>query len=386
MRRREQPRESLGSLGRPDLLRHEEPPLSSLYRSFFEEECRAIVGRLHLGAAAAEPSPGPWECSSPWPDGTGFLTSTPLGASPPLAEGTPARPGAGDCQPAAAPGPARGEPARPPALPRKAARRDAGQQPRATSGPAGRPTTSARSLGRGGSRVSLIGARAGGGAPELPRAGKALGAPGTRPLRSPGTGTKVTEAARPRLQRPKGALQPARPSAIPKATPRGAGRGEAAAKAGSRRESSQRLPRAIPTVASCSRLRPLGKAASPKCFRPGLPVEKLICNRTWELKEDGKADQTWMCVGSSFSSVLTPGPTPGCGDAVPAEQAAGDQLSQELKRVKNELERVKGELADKTAQCEAYRRTISSLQAQLRAAGICPEDAAVEESGDLRRD
>lgn len=251
MRRREQPRESLGSLGRPDLLRHEEPPLSSLYRSFFEEECRAIVGRLHLGAAAAEPSPGPWECSSPWPDGTGFLTSTPLGASPPLAEGTPARPGAGDCQPAAAPGPARGEPARPPALPRKAARRDAGQQPRATSGPAGRPTTSARSLGRGGSRVSLIGARAGGGAPELPRAGKALGAPGTRPLRSPGeaggwreprrghccpraptslpspgTGTKVTEAARPRLQRPKGALQPARPSAIPKATPRGAGRGE----------------------------------------------------------------------------------------------------------------------------------------------------------------
>ncbi|KFW72517.1 hypothetical protein AS28_14179, partial [Pygoscelis adeliae] len=49
-------------------------------------------------------------------------------------------------------------------------------------------------------------------------------------------------------------------------------------------------------------------------------------------------------------------------------QSAGDQLSQELKCVKNELERVKGELADKTAQCEAYRQTISSLQAQLRAA------------------
>lgn len=34
----------------------------------------------------------------------------------------------------------------------------------------------------------------------------------------------------------------------------------------------------------------------------------------------GKADQTWVCVGSSFSSELAPGPTPGCGDAVPAEQ------------------------------------------------------------------
>ncbi|KFZ53976.1 hypothetical protein N321_10330, partial [Antrostomus carolinensis] len=99
-------------------------------------------------------------------------------------------------------------------------------------------------------------------------------------------------------------------------------------------------------------------------------------------------DQTWVCVGSSFSSELAPGLTAGCGDAAPAEQvsrcvgvttpgitltpcpcqSAGDQLSQELNHVKNELERVKGELADKTAQCEAYRQTISSLQAQLRAA------------------
>ncbi|KFP97071.1 hypothetical protein N330_04684, partial [Leptosomus discolor] len=88
-------------------------------------------------------------------------------------------------------------------------------------------------------------------------------------------------------------------------------------------------------------------------------------------------DQMWVCVGSSFSSELAPGLTPGCGDAVPAEcitltpcpcQSAGDQLSQELKRVKNELEQVKVELADKTAQCEAYRQMISSLQAQLRAA------------------
>ncbi|XP_054694973.1 cationic amino acid transporter 3 isoform X2 [Grus americana] len=84
---------------------------------------------------------------------------------------------------------------------------------------------------------------------------------------------------------------------------------------------------------------------------------------------EGKADQMWVCVGSSFSSKLVPGPSPGCRDAVPAEQSAGDQLSQELKCVKNKLEQVKGELADKTAQCEAGRQTISSLQAQLRAAG-----------------
>ncbi|KAM6353274.1 uncharacterized protein FN964_006957 isoform 4-T4 [Alca torda] len=343
MRRREQLPDSPGSPGRPDLLRHEEPPLSSLYRSFFEEECRAIVGRLRLGTAAAEPSPGPWECSSPWPDGTGFLTSTPLGSSPPLAEGTPARAGTAGCQPAAAPGPALEEPLRipgcpatappaapPAALPRKAARRDAGQQSRDRPGPAGRPTTSARSPGRGGGRVSLIRARAGGGAPELPRAGKALGAPGTRPPRSPGTRTKVTEAARPRLQRPREASQPARPSAIPKAAPRDAGRGEAAAKAGGRRESSQRLPTAIPTVASRSRLRPLGKAASPKCFCPGSPTQKLICNRTWELKEDSESKEGLVAAGSVLGA------------------------------------------ADKTAQCEAYRRMISSLQAQLRAAGTFP--------------
>lgn len=34
----------------------------------------------------------------------------------------------------------------------------------------------------------------------------------------------------------------------------------------------------------------------------------------------GKADQTWVCGGSSFKSKLAPGPTPGCGDAVPAQQ------------------------------------------------------------------
>ena len=34
----------------------------------------------------------------------------------------------------------------------------------------------------------------------------------------------------------------------------------------------------------------------------------------------GKVDQTWVCVESSLFSELAPGPIPGCGDAVPAEQ------------------------------------------------------------------
>ncbi|KAM9227560.1 uncharacterized protein RG961_006643 [Leptosomus discolor] len=135
---------------------------------------------------------------------------------------------------------------------------------------------------------------------------------------------------------------------------------ETAVKVGGCRQPSRRLSTAIPTVASHSQLRLLGKLASPKRFCLGSATQELICNRTQELKENseskeqlvaagtvlgaGKADQMWVCVGSSFSSELAPGLTPGCGDAVPAEQSAGDQLSQELKRVKNELEQVKVEL------------------------------------------
>lgn len=102
--------------------------------------------------------------------------------------------------------------------------------------------------------------------------------------------------------------------------------------------------------------------------------------------ENDKADQTWVCVGSPYLRELHPGPVSACGDAACAAQPAGCQLSQELEHVKKELERVKGELADKTAQCEAYCQTISSLQAQLRAAGICLEDAAEDNSGIWERD
>ncbi|XP_075368852.1 uncharacterized protein LOC142414939 isoform X1 [Mycteria americana] len=431
MWRSEQPPAGSGSPGCPDLLRHVGPPRSPrspLYFSFFEEECRAIASRLRLGAAAAaEPLPSPGEGSALWPAAAGLVTSTPLQDSPPLDEGAPgsatpiARPSTGGCEAAAALGPARGEPrrlpqpaaggcpgaarsgsrlARPQALSRKAARRGVGQPPFGGPGPAGLPRTPARSPGRGGGRLSLPRARASLGL-ELPKAGKGLRAPGTKLPQPPGTKLKLMPAAKSRLQHPSRALQLAQPSAVPRPTSRDTEM-ETAVKVGGRRRPSWRLSTAIPAMASCSRLQPLGKVASPKRFCLGSTTQELMCNTTRELKENGeskerlvaagtvlgagKADQTWVCVGSSFSSELPPALTPGCGDAVPAEQSAGDQLSEELKRVKNELERMKGELADKTAQCEAYRQTISSLQAQLRAAGICLEDAAVEESGDSGRD
>ncbi|XP_074771398.1 uncharacterized protein LOC141964650 isoform X2 [Athene noctua] len=374
MWRLEQSPTSSGSPRCPDLLRHvggPRSPLSPLYLSFFEEECRAIATRLRLGD-------------------TRPVTSTPLHALPPLDEGTPdsatpaARPSTGDGEAAAAaPGPAGGEPrrllrpaaggcpgaarpgsrlARPQAQCRKAARRGAGQPPCGGPGPANRSRTPGRSPGRGGGRLPLSRARASLGS-ELPKTVKGLRAPATRLPQPAGTKPKLLPAAKSSLQHPSGALQLLQPFAVPKPTPRDT-------------ETEN------PTSGSTTR--------------------ELMCNRTLERKENDKskeqlfaawtvlgadkADQTWVCLESSFSSELAPGPTLGCGDAVPAEQSAGDQLSQELKRVKNELEQVKSELADKTALCEVYTQVISSLQRQLRAAGISLEDAPVEESGNSGRD
>ncbi|XP_074771397.1 uncharacterized protein LOC141964650 isoform X1 [Athene noctua] len=416
MWRLEQSPTSSGSPRCPDLLRHvggPRSPLSPLYLSFFEEECRAIATRLRLGD-------------------TRPVTSTPLHALPPLDEGTPdsatpaARPSTGDGEAAAAaPGPAGGEPrrllrpaaggcpgaarpgsrlARPQAQCRKAARRGAGQPPCGGPGPANRSRTPGRSPGRGGGRLPLSRARASLGS-ELPKTVKGLRAPATRLPQPAGTKPKLLPAAKSSLQHPSGALQLLQPFAVPKPTPRDT-ETESAVKVGGCKQPSQRLSTAIPTVASCSRLWPRGKAASLKrsCLDPtsGSTTRELMCNRTLERKENDKskeqlfaawtvlgadkADQTWVCLESSFSSELAPGPTLGCGDAVPAEQSAGDQLSQELKRVKNELEQVKSELADKTALCEVYTQVISSLQRQLRAAGISLEDAPVEESGNSGRD
>ncbi|XP_075018222.1 uncharacterized protein LOC142087663 [Calonectris borealis] len=322
MWRSEQPPAGSGSPGCPDLLRHvggPRSPLSPLYLSFFEEECRAIATRLRLGtAAAAEPSPGPGEGSALWPVAAGPVTSTPLQDLPPLDEGAPdsatpaARPSMGGCEAAAALGPARGEPrclpqpaagrcpgaarpgshlAGPQALSRKAARRGAGQPPCGGPGPAGRPRTPARSPGRGGGRLSLPRARASLGL-ELPKAGKGLGAPGTRLPRPPGTKVKLMPAAKSRLQHPSGALQLTQPSAIPKPTPQDTEM-QTAVKVGGCRQPSRRLSTAIPTVTSRSRLRLLGKVASPKRFclgkdESGQKPWRLWCRGSGELLPWGK--------------------------------------------------------------------------------------------------
>ncbi|XP_030823761.1 uncharacterized protein LOC115914991 [Camarhynchus parvulus] len=401
-----EPQVGPGSPDCPDLLQHVpalRSPATPLYLSFFEEECRAIAARLRLGAAA-EPSPGPGELSGLQPKPPGPATSTPL---PLPSHGRLPDSSAGDSR-------GRRRPRRPPhsharCVPAGAAR------PGQPSG--GGPGTPARSPGRSRARLALPRARASLGL-QLPAAGTGRGAWETRLLRPPGTTLKLTSPARSRLQRASGASQQAQPSSLPKLVPRARGvksnsapagclarsRETPAAKVGSCKQPSSKLSAGIPTVASRSSLRPPEKLISSKrfCLIKESTTEELVCNRTRELKENdeskerlvaasivlgaGRNNQTWECVESSLSSELAPGLTSGCEDAVPAEQSAGDQLSQELERVKKELERVKGELADKTAQCEAYQQTISSLQAQLRAAGICLKDAAVLDSGDLERD
>ncbi|XP_072192499.1 uncharacterized protein [Excalfactoria chinensis] len=374
-----------GSPSCPDLLRDGSgSPLSPSYRSFFEDECRAITSRLLAGSAASpSPSPIPAESGAPWPPSSGLFTSTPLESSPRPAEGSP---------PAAAVlGLPRGVPRRL-ALPRAGrCSRLVRPQPRG-AGQMLHGRSPGRSPGRAGGRLSLArplasvgpepqGAGRGPGAP----ATKRPGAPATKLPVPPGAKTKVIPAAKSSLQHPSRASQLAPPSARPKAPPKDKVT-ETAGKAGGRRQPPQKLPTAIPTVASRSRLQPAGKVASSKRADLESTFQEPVCNRTQELMEIDKADQTWVCVGSPYLCELHPGPVSVCGAAACAAQPAGCQLSQELEHVKKELERVKRELADKTAQCEAYCQTISSLQAQLSAAGICPEGATEDENSIWERD
>ncbi|XP_052529244.1 translation initiation factor IF-2-like isoform X3 [Tympanuchus pallidicinctus] len=355
MSRAERPALRRGSPNCPDLLRDGAggSPLSPFYRSFFEDECRTIAARLLAGSAAAPgPSPDPADIGVPWSPSAGLVTSTPLESSSLPAAGSP--PGSAFLSRS------RGAPRRL-VLPRASGcSRPARPQPRRVGRfPPGR--LPARSPGRAAGKPSL--ARRVSAGPEPRGAGRAPGAPATE--------------------------LPVPP---------------AAGKAGGCRQPPRRLPTAIPTVASRSRLQPAGKVASSKHTYLESPPQEPVCNRTRDLMENAcleqlcvlteerleavavtflvktlftdKADQTWVCVGSPYLSALHPG----CGEAACAAQPAGCQLSQELEHMKKELERVKGELADKTAQCEAYCQTISSLQAQLRAAGICPEDAAEDKN------
>ncbi|XP_032558255.1 skin secretory protein xP2-like [Chiroxiphia lanceolata] len=401
------PGASPGLPGCPDLLQHAQALHSQgspLFLSFFEDECRLIADRLRLAEAAA-PTPDPWEADESWAEPAGPVTSTPL---PAPSDGRAPDSGTSTCEAAAVPGPARAEPV---CLPQPAVGAGPGARPlsRARRGAAqpsgGRPGPAVRSPGRGRARLAPTCTRASQGL-QLPSAGTAGPACPKRLLQPADTRLKGMPPATSRVQHPGGALKKAQPSALPEPAPRdtqmksnsapvswphakrgsmgglmrqegrrglawaaarprtekeergvlgsGAGRSLAAVKAGGHKQPSSRLPTAIPVLASRSSLRPLGRAAS--------------------------SQRSWISMGSTTQELSR------CEDAVPAEQSAGDQLSQELERVKKELERVKGELADKTAQCEAYHQTICSLQAQLRAAGVCVEDAAVFKGGDLGRD
>ncbi|XP_062440931.1 collagen alpha-2(I) chain-like isoform X1 [Rhea pennata] len=279
-----------GSPGCPDLLRHvggPRSPLSPLFLSFFEEECRAIANRLRLAAAAAGGpglSPGPGGEGAPW-----------LEAGPVISTLLPGNGVAG----AGAPGPA----AAPRGLPRPAGASTGAEPPRAAEGP-----------GAPGSRL-----------PALPAAAVEAGGPG-RP--------------------------------------------------------SRRLSTAIPVAASRSRLRLPGKVASPKRFCLGSAPRQLARDATRRPKADGGSE------GRQAAARAAPGAREqhGCGDAAAAEQPAGARLCQELERVQSELERVKSELAARVAQCEAYRRTISRLRAQLRAAGAWPQGAPGDGTGVSGRD
>uniref|UniRef100_H0ZAA4 Sorting nexin 12 n=2 Tax=Passeriformes TaxID=9126 RepID=H0ZAA4_TAEGU len=216
----------------------------------------------------------------------------------------------------------------------------------------------------------------------------------------PGTRLKPTSPARSRLQFASGALKQAQPSGNPKLASQDREM-KTAAKVGSHKQPSSRLSTGIPIMASRSSLQPSEKVIPSKrfCLNKGSTTQELVYNRNQELKENSESnerlvaasivlgageqygdinDQTWVCAKSSLSSELAPGLTSWCEDTVPAEQSAGDQLSKELERVKQELEQVKGELAEKTAQCKTYQQTISSLEAQLRAAGMIP--AFIQES------
>nr|XP_030128885.3 vegetative cell wall protein gp1 isoform X4 [Taeniopygia guttata] len=334
-----------------------------------------IAASLRLGAAA-EPSPGPGVLSGLQPGPARPSTCTPL---PFPSHGRVPESRAGDCDVAAAPGPAPEELG---CLPRPAAAPAPaplcpGRFGAAPDGPpaaAPAPVPAARTAAAPG---SLCPAHGPGWRCSSPR--PAQGAvPGNRGssgpqvnlhVQYPGTRLKPTSPARSRLQFASGALKQAQPSGNPKLASQDREM-KTAAKVGSHKQPSSRLSTGIPIMASRSSLQ---------------PSEKVIPSKRFCLNKDIN-DQTWVCAKSSLSSELAPGLTSWCEDTVPAEQSAGDQLSKELERVKQELEQVKGELAEKTAQCKTYQQTISSLEAQLRAAGIHLKDAAVFNGGDLGRD
>ncbi|XP_044885155.1 uncharacterized protein LOC123376937 isoform X2 [Mauremys mutica] len=231
---------------------------------------------------------------------------------------------------------------------------------------------------------------------------KGAGAPGTKLPTHPGTRLRLMKARPSSMQHINGTLQPtctlptghpgARSSPQDKET-------ESVAKPGCNKLPVRRAATtAIPARAPLSRLRPTGRTTasprrlpSPKRARLGKDTNSAAAAQALEPRggEGDTEDKPALAVGEECTSAggmaqpQTGGNSPAplsflpdsaleSGGAVSSMQLPDQLLSQELQRVRSELQRVKNELAARDAQCEAYRRTISSLEAQLRA-GSFPE-------------
>ncbi|XP_065413463.1 NHS-like protein 2 isoform X2 [Chrysemys picta bellii] len=217
-----------------------------------------------------------------------------------------------------------------------------------------------------GSRVSL--------GPGILCTSKGAGAPGTKLPTYPGTRLRLMKPRPSSMQHINGTLQPA--CTLPTGQPGARSSSQdQETETGVAKPGCNKLPvrraatAAIPIRAPHSRLRPTGRTtASPK----RLPSPKRA--------RLGKGGMAQPQTGGNSPAPLSflPDSALESGGAAPFMQLPDQLLSQELQRVRSELQRVKNELAARDAQCEAYRRTISSLEAQLRA-GSLSQDCALED-------
>ncbi|CAM4720832.1 unnamed protein product [Lepidochelys kempii] len=244
-----------------------------------------------------------------------------------------------------------------------------------------------------GSRVSLV--------PGILCMSKEAGAPGTKLPTHQGTRIRLMKPRPSSVEHTNGTLQPAcsLPTGYPgaRSSPQDK-ETESVAKLGCNKLPVRRAATAaIPARAPHSRLRPTGRSTaspkrlpSPKRARLGKDTNSAAAAQALEPSggeglsvdtEDKPVGQNLPSAGgmaqpqaggnslAPLSSFL-PDSALESGGAAPSMQLPGQLLSQELQRVRSELQRVKNELAARDAQCEAYRRTISSLEAQLRAGSL----------------
>ncbi|XP_075773753.1 uncharacterized protein LOC142825630 isoform X2 [Pelodiscus sinensis] len=285
--------------------------------------------------------------------GQGKASRLPRGSSRPslqraAAPGDPQRRSHAETQPAAslpATGTAKPSATKPPCV---------GKCPSALRPPAKLP-------GLNSSCLSLPGLRVSPGSGMLSMS-KGAGVPGIKPPAHPGTGLRLLKP-RPSSLQPVSALSTGQPGArsSPLAKETESGVTPSCHKLPVRRTSAA----AMPAMAPHSRLRPPGRAAASSRRLPSPKRARLGKGGAAQPPTTGSAPAP----GTSCHACAL-----GSGDAAPSTQLPDALLSRELQSVQSELQRVKSELAARDAQCEAYRRTISSqqqricsLEAQLRA-------------------